>query len=84
MRWHLGGSTDAIDVVKTYSFVHGTVSRRLPAGIRADDKSLTGRNRREMGVGKRRVTPHLGRREPQMPSVQRFRGSCWGLRGLLL
>lgn len=67
MRWHLGASADATTLVRTHSYVQGTVGRKLPAGISSDDKSLT--REREISLAKGGVTPHLGLRETKMPSA---------------
>lgn len=68
MRWHLGGSADVFAVVKTHSFVQGTVGRKLPAGISSDDKSLTREKEEGDRCGKRRAI--WASRETQMSSTQ--------------
>lgn len=47
MRWHLGASADATALVRTHSYVQGTVGRKLPAGISSDDKFLTRERERD-------------------------------------
>lgn len=84
MRWHLGGSADVFAVVKTHSFVQGTVGRKLPAGISSDDKSLTREKEEGDRCGKRRAIGPQGKPKCPAHSAQKRQRAAMMLRGLCL
>lgn len=86
MRWHLGASADATALVRTHSYVQGTVGRKLPAGISSDDKSLTREREREMGdqFGKRKSDTSFGpqgKQNAQGSVTRRGKGQPWYTEG---